>query len=213
MTEPDSLPQDGRQFAPATARNRDPILAILKRVLPPEGTVLEIASGTGEHAVYFAQNLEPRYWLPSDPAPDQRVSVNAWAAKEPCDRLQPPLNIDVTQKSWPVERILPSPPITAIVAINMIHIAPWQACLGLMAGAGRILRPGHVLYLYGPFMRGGVHTAPSNASFDEMLQSQDPRWGVRDMEDVVDAARAQGLDLTEIIEMPVNNLSLAFKRL
>ncbi len=203
---------DARQFAAATTRNREPILAVLDRILPPAGTILEIGSGSGEHAVYFAPRLPGRHWLPSDAAPDKRMSIAAWMEAEPSDNILKPVSVDTKEHHWAVERISPSPRIAAIVSINMIHIAPWRACLGLLAGAVRILQRGQILYLYGPFMRDGEHTAPSNESFDDRLQVENPAWGVRDLEMVADAASLQGLDLAEVVEMPANNLSVIFRR-
>ncbi|TFI54572.1 DUF938 domain-containing protein [Mastigocladus laminosus UU774] len=205
-------PQDARQYAPATQRNREPILEVLKQVLPATGNVLEIASGTGEHAVYFAPRLSPRQWIPSDPNPLHRASIAAWRKYLPCESLQPPLEIDVRESIWMVEEeaLFNTSQITAIVNINMIHISPWAACLGLMAGAGRILPSGGILYLYGPFKRDGKHTAPSNAAFDESLRAQNPEWGVRNLEDVVTAASTNNLSLLNIYQMPANNLSVVF---
>lgn len=208
-----------RQFAPATQRNREPILAVLTQVLPPKGTVLEISSGTGEHAIFFAPRLQPRQWLPSDPNPIARASIAAWRKECPAENLYPPLAIDVREPIWNIEPESPealqghelSEPITAIVNINMIHIAPWDACLGLMAGAKRILPPGGILYLYGPYKQGGQHTAPSNAAFDASLRSQDPEWGVRDLEAVIAAAQDQQLSLVQTYAMPANNLSVVFQ--
>ncbi|MGA1263991.1 MAG: DUF938 domain-containing protein [Prochlorothrix sp.] len=226
---------DLRQFAPATQRNREPIFAILEEILPPDRAVLEISSGTGEHCIHFAPRLAPRPWIPSDPNPSARDSIKAWQAAEPCPNLLPPLDLDVCWELWPLEADLeaelgaspeanPGPeslspwdrerfPLGAIVNINMIHIAPWEACLGLMAGAGRLLPPQGVLYLYGPYKEGGVHTAPSNAAFDESLRSRDPRWGVRDLEAVIEVAAAQGLQHQQTIEMPAHNRSVIFCKL
>ncbi|MBE9232367.1 DUF938 domain-containing protein [Cuspidothrix issatschenkoi LEGE 03284] len=203
---------DKRKFAPATQRNREPILEILLQVLPTRGTILEIASGTGEHATFFSYHLAPRIWLPSDPNPELRESIIAWCEYFPCDTIQPPIDLDASSSIWPVEKEpLPEPHISAIVNINMIHIAPWSACLGLMAGAGRILPPGGILYLYGPYKQNGEHIAPSNATFDQSLQAQNPEWGVRNLEDVVTAAEARNLTLRQTLSMPANNLSLVFK--
>jgi SAM-dependent methyltransferase len=206
--------EDARQYAPATERNRQPILELLLQVLPPSGTVLEVASGTGQHAVFFAPRLHPRQWLPSDPNPLLRASISAWAAHSPSDNLYPPIYLDASAPVWTVEDgLLPNiEPITAIVNINMIHIASWSACLGLMAAAGRILPPKGILYLYGPFKLHGKHTAPSNATFDQSLQAQDPEWGVRDLDDVVAAAQRQQLTLLNTYQMPANNLSVVFQR-
>ncbi len=211
-----------RQHAPATERNREPILEVLLRVLPPWGTILEVSSGTGEHAAFFAPRLSPRKWLPSDPNPQARASIASWRTHSPSDNLYPPLDLDVRAPVWPVEAAtLPewlnrsdfdASPLVAIANINMIHIAPWSACLGLMAGAGRLLPPGGILYLYGPFKQGGEHTSPSNLAFDEALRSQDPDWGVRDLEDVVAAASTQYLTMLETYKMPANNLSVVFQK-
>ncbi|WP_414752271.1 class I SAM-dependent methyltransferase [Anabaena sp. CCY 9910] len=209
-----NTPQDPRKYAPATQRNREPILEVLLQVLPASGTILEIASGTGEHAIFFAPRLQPRKWLPSDPNPELRASITAWMAQFPSDNLYPPVELDASQPIWSVERdaILQDDPIAAIVNINMIHISPWSACLGLLAGAGRILPPGGILYLYGPYKQGGEHTAPSNAAFDESLRSQNPEWGVRNLEDVIAAAKQQNLQLHKTYQMPANNLSVVFRR-
>jgi SAM-dependent methyltransferase len=207
-----NTPADQRKFAPATQRNREPILELLLQILPQHGTILEIASGTGEHATFFSYHLAPRQWLPSDPNPELRASISAWTEFFPCEAMQPPIDLDASSPIWPVEtEPLPEPSISAIVNINMIHISPWSACLGLMAGAGRILPPGGILYLYGPYKQNGEHTAPSNADFDESLQAQNPDWGVRNLEDVVKAAEAQNLTLHQTHPMPANNFSLVFK--
>lgn len=210
---------DFRQYAPATERNRQPILEVLQRVLPPGGTILEIASGTGEHATFFAPRLKAHQWLPSDPDLNHRASIQAWQSYFPSDNLFPPLALDVRESVWPVEHplkldgiVLENNPITAIVCINMIHIAPWSACLGLMAGAGRILPDGGILYLYGPFKQGGKHTAESNKMFDESLRLSNPEWGVRDLEEVIAVAKNHALQYIETIPMPANNLSVVFQR-
>lgn len=205
---------DARQYAPATQRNREPILDILRLVLPASGTVLEVASGTGEHAVFFAPRLQPRQWVPSDPNPQMRASIAAWSTYEPTDNLYPPLAIDVQTPSWFVEKDTSvdweTSPLNAIVSINMIHIAPWSACLGLIAGASRLLPPQGILYLYGPFKRNGQHTAASNAAFDASLRASNPDWGVRDLEEVVAIAQDHALVLEQVYPMPANNLSVVF---
>jgi len=205
-----NAPIDARQYAPATQRNREPILEVLKKFLPSRGNILEIASGTGEHAVFFASHFHPRPWIPSDSNPLSRDSINAWRDRATLDNLQPPLAIDVRDSVWSIEE--KKIEIAAIVNINMIHIAPWSACLGLMAGANRLLAAGGILFLYGPFKREGKHTAPSNFTFDESLRAQNPHWGVRNLEDVVAVAKQQKLSLLEIVEMPANNLSVIFQR-
>ncbi|MGB0562529.1 MAG: DUF938 domain-containing protein [Spirulinaceae cyanobacterium] len=203
---------DRRQFAPATQRNREFILQRLQQILPPQGTVLEIASGTGEHALCFAPQFPGLIWQPSDLSPQALASITAWQEHQPIPNLRPPLALDVCQTPWPVETALPTPPIRAIVNINMIHISPWAACAGLMAGAGRILPAAGVLYLYGPFKRQGQHTAPSNASFDQSLRSSNPDWGVRDLEAVVAIAAQHQLQLEQIQPMPANNLSVVWRK-
>ncbi len=204
--------QDARQYAPATDRNREPILEVLLQVLPRSGTILEIASGTGEHAVFFASRLKDYMWLPTDIDPQRRASIIAWTEYIGCNNIYPPLELDVREPVWAVEEGAVTSPITAIVNINMIHISPWSACLGLMAGAGRILKAGGILYLYGPFKQGGEHTAPSNAAFDESLRAQNPEWGVRNLDDVVAVASAQNFTLKQTSQMPANNLSVVFQR-
>jgi len=191
--------------APAVARNRDPILAVLRRVLPARGTVLEIASGTGEHAVHFAAALPGLTWQPTDCDPDALRSISAHRAAAQLPNLLAPLALEVTASTWPVTHA------DAVVSINMIHIAPWAAAEGLMAGAGRLLAPGGVLYLYGPFKEHGEHTAPSNAAFDASLRAHDPNWGVRDTGDVAELAHVHGFELVERVAMPANNLSLVFR--
>ena len=197
---------DVRRHAPATQRNREPILEILSRILPTRGRVLELASGTGEHAVWFAQYLRPLVWQPSDPDPDMRRSIAAHAAVVRLESLLEPLDIDVTRPDWPTE------PPDAMVCINLIHISPWAAAVGLMAGAQRLLPAGGPLFLYGPFMRDGRHTAESNAAFDQALRSQNPEWGLRDLADVTALAGRHGLSLDEVVDMPANNLSVVFRR-
>lgn len=201
---------DARQYAPATERNREPILKVLSRVLPPQGNILELASGTGEHAVFFAPRLLPCQWYPSDPNPLLRDSIEAWRNYQSVDNLLSPLNIDVCESQWQVEKLKIE--INAIVNINMLHISPWQACLGLMAGSNRILPSGGVLYLYGPYKQNGQHTAESNRSFDESLRRQNPDWGVRDLEDVMRIAKSEALEVQEIVVMPANNLSVVFQK-
>jgi Protein of unknown function (DUF938) len=213
---------DARQSAPATQRNREPILEVLLQVLPANGTVLEISSGTGEHAVFFAPRLQPRQWIPSDPNPTARASIAAWQEQFPAENLFPPIALDVHESPWSVEQEnLPQAllqldlslhPIQAIVNINMIHIAPWTACLNLMAGTERILPTGGILYLYGPFKQGGEHTAPSNATFDASLQAQNPTWGVRNLEDVIEVAQTHFLSCIKTYSMPANNLSVVFQK-
>lgn len=198
---------DQRMFSPTAARNSVPILAVLKRVLPANGVVLEIGCGTGEHAVHFAGAMPSLTWLPSDPDSDSRASTTSWIKFTGLSNVLPPLDIDVCAKSWGVEQ---TAPFDAIVSLNMVHIAPWAASLGLFAGAGRSLRVGGLLFLYGPFMRDGVHNAPSNAAFDASLKARNPSWGLRDIAELERVGESSGLSLRETIEMPANNMSLVF---
>lgn len=200
---------DRRMFSPSAARNSAPILAVLERVLPAKGVVLEIGCGTGEHAVCFAEAMPGLTWLPSDPDADSRASTAGWIRFRELGNVLAPLDLDVCSTVWGVEQ---AAPFDAVVSINMVHIAPWEATLGLFAGAGRVLGAGGLLFLYGPFMRNGVHTAASNAAFDESLKARNPSWGLRDIADLERLAGAARLSLRETIEMPANNMSLVFSR-
>jgi len=202
---------DARLYAPATQRNREPILAVLRRMLPPTGAVLEIASGTGEHAVWLAAQLPGLVFQPSDPQPAHRASSAAWIAASGLANLRAPLALDATTADWEVSADIP-PSLAGILCINMIHIAPWSAALGLVRGAGAALGAGRVLYLYGPFQRGGRHTTASNEAFDRSLRAQNPAWGVRNLETLAAAADAAGFALEEVVEMPANNLSVILRR-
>lgn len=192
--------------SPSVARNRDAILEVLRRVLPKTGTVLEIASGTGEHAVHFAAALPHLIWQPTDQDEQALNSIAAHRAASGLPNLLVPLRLDAAAPDWPVERAV------AVVAINMIHISPWGATQGLMAGAGRVLSPGGVLYLYGAYKENGIHKAPSNEAFDQDLRDRNPEWGIRDLEGVAGLARTYGLDLIDRIPMPANNLSLVLRK-
>jgi SAM-dependent methyltransferase len=196
---------DRRLHAPATSRNREPILAVLRRHLPAQGLVLEIASGSGEHAVHFATALPHLVFQPSDPDPDACASIDAWIASSALSNIRPALGLDVTREPWPVDEA------ATVVCINMVHISPWSATKALVRGAARILQPGGVLYLYGPYKRDGTHTAPSNDAFDASLRARNPDWGVRDLEAVLALAAAQGFDEPAVEPMPANNLSLVFR--
>ena len=197
---------DPKLHAPATQRNRDPIFAVLQRVLPPEGLVLETSSGSGEHATYMAPKLAPRIWQPSDIDPAARASIAAYVADTGAENLLPPVELDVTWPDWPVAQA------AAILSVNMIHIAPWEACLGLLRGAARHLITGGRLVTYGPYRIDGRHTAPSNEAFDASLRGRDPSWGVRDLEAVAAEAHAVGLRLLERVAMPANNFTVVFER-
>ena len=194
-----------RLHAPATLRNREAILAVLREALPSSGLVLEVASGSGEHAAYFAAALPGLDWQPSDPDPAALASIEAWRSEAQLPNLHPPIMLDAAA-AWPVSKA------DAILCINMTHISPWEATLGLMDGAGKALRAGGLLYLYGPFLRDEVETAPSNLAFNASLKARDAHWGLRRVEDVIAAAEGQGLTLDQLVEMPANNLSLLFRK-
>jgi SAM-dependent methyltransferase len=197
---------DARHYAPAAARNRAPILEVLQRHLPSRGLVLEVASGSGEHTAHFATAFPDLVFQPSDPDPRALASIDAWAAALGLSNVRPAIALDATAEVWPIDAA------DAVLCINMIHIAPWAAAVGLMRGAARVLPKGGVLYLYGPFRREGRHTAPSNAAFDRSLRLQNPDWGVRDLEAVVVLAGAQGFAQPTVEAMPANNLSLVFRK-
>ena len=200
--------QDARRFAPATLRNRQPILDVLRRVLPETAQVLEIASGSGEHAVFFASSLPGVIWQPSDVDPANLASIAAWTAALGLQNVCPPLALDVTAPDWPV-----GGEVEAVLCINMIHIAPWAATVGLIQGAALRLRPSCPLILYGPFSRGGAHIADSNREFDLSLRARNPDWGVRDLEAVESLAAAAGFAPAEVVEMPANNLAVILRRI
>jgi SAM-dependent methyltransferase len=197
---------DARLYFPHVARNREPILEVLRRVLPPQGLVLEVASGSGEHAAYFAENLPTLLWQPTESESRALASIAGHRAAADAANLLPPLVLDVTSERWPVERA------DALVCCNMIHITPWAVTEGLMAGAGRTLARGGLLYLYGPYRIDGRHTAPSNQDFDTRLRAQNPQWGIRDLGDVAELAKRCGLELAETVPMPANNFSVIFRR-
>jgi SAM-dependent methyltransferase len=195
-----------RLSAPAAERNAGPILDVLRGALPERGTVLEIASGTGQHAVHFAAALPGIIWQPSDADARARASIAAWRAHSGLANLREPIDLDVCREPWPIEAV------DAIVCINMIHISPWEAAQALMKGAGARIASAGSLVLYGPYRRGGAHTAPSNEAFDADLRSRDPAWGVRDMEEVEALAQAQGFACEARVAMPANNFSLVFRK-
>ena len=199
------MSDDPRRIAPAAARNRDPILAVLRRVLPPRGLMLEVASGTGEHCAFFAAALPALAWQPSDPDAANRASVDAWCAG--LANVRPALPLDAMAEAWPVMRA------DAVLCINMIHIAPWEATLGLLRGAARVVSPGSPLVLYGPYRRVGVETAEGNEAFDASLRAQDTRWGLRALEEVASEAGRAGFGEPDVVEMPANNLTVVFRRM
>jgi SAM-dependent methyltransferase len=192
--------------APAAARNREPILHVLRNCLPRSALVLEIASGTGEHAMWFSRALPAVTWQPTDQDPEALQSIAAWRDTAGLSNLLPPLQLDATAEIWPVEQA------DAVVAINMVHIAPWAATQGLIAGAARVLTSGGLLFLYGPFSEGGVHSTASNAAFDAALRARNPSWGVRDLNEITALALRHGLQAPERIAMPANNLSVVLRR-
>jgi cyclopropane fatty-acyl-phospholipid synthase-like methyltransferase len=197
-----------KRYAPATLRNREPIREILREVLPEQGQVLEVGAGSGEHAVFFAAAFPTIIWQPTDIDPECLASIAAWTAEARLPNLRPPLRLDVRTAPWPG---VADQGFDAVISINMIHMAPWEACQGLMAGAARALRPDGVLLLYGPFMIDGRHTAPSNAAFDASLKAMDPRFGVRDVAAVSQEAVLHGLTLKTLVRMPANNLVLVLQ--
>lgn len=196
-----------KRHAPATERNREPLLAVLREVLPTSGTLLEIASGTGQHAAFFAQAFPGLAWQPTDIGPQDLQSIEAWRAEAALPNLRPALRLDVCEERWPVEAA------DAVLCVNMIHIAPWEACQALMRGAGRVLSPGGCLVLYGPYFVEGRPTAPSNIAFDESLRGRNPAWGVRELGAVTAEALGAGLSRERVVDMPSNNLTVVFRHL
>jgi SAM-dependent methyltransferase len=197
---------DARLYAPATARNREPILQVLRSHLPARGLVLDVASGSGEHVAHFSPAFPDLVFQPSDPDPRARASIDAWTAALRLVNVRPSISLDASAPEWPIAAA------NAVLCINMIHISPWSAAQGLVRGAARLLPAGGMLYLYGPYRRGGQHTAPSNAAFDQSLRARNPDWGVRDLEAVAELAAAHGFGPPAIEQMPANNLSLIFTR-
>lgn len=198
--------------SPATARNRGPILEVLRRILPTSGRVLEIAAGTGDHAVHFAASLPGLDWQPTEADPRMLPEIEARRMASGLANLREARLLAIETPDWAARVGIAPPPLAAIVAINMVHIAPWTATEHLFSGAQDALAAKGVLFLYGPYRRGGSHTAPSNAQFDAMLRHHDPARGVRDLEEVIRLGDESGLILEEIVEMPSNNLSLVFRR-
>lgn len=205
--DPMTATPEGALASPAAARNREPILRVLTAHLPARGRVLEVAAGSGEHAVAFAGALQGLEWTPSDPSAEARASIAAWAGAAGLPNLRPPLALDVLDEaSWP------EGPFAAVLCVNMIHISPWAATEGLTRLAGRVLPVGGLLATYGPYLEAEVPLAASNAAFDESLRARDPAWGLRDRDEVAAAAKAEGLAPTRRVEMPANNLMLLFRR-
>lgn len=199
------MTSDSRRHAPATERNRDAIAAVLRQELPSAGVLLEVASGTGEHIVHFAGLFADLDWQPSDPDPIARESIAAWAVVEGRSNVRAPLDLDAAAAIWPLTAA------DAILCINMVHISPWDATLGLLANGAKLLPVGAPLILYGPYFRDAVETAPSNLAFDMSLRDRDPAWGLRHLEAVDHAAMAQGLEPTRLVEMPANNIMRVYR--
>ena len=196
------MSDDPRREAPSVARNRAVILDALRPLLPPRGLLLEVASGTGEHCAYLAAALPALDFQPTEPEPDGRASIDAWCAGLP--NVRPALSLDATAEDWPIACA------DAVLCINMAHIAPWAATLGLLRGAARVLPPGAPMVFYGPWIRDGVDTAPSNLDFDASLRERNPDWGLRRLEAL--AAAATDFSAPEVIEMPANNVTLVLRR-
>ena len=196
---------DKRRSAPAALRNREPIAEVLKEWLPASGTVLEVASGTGEHAAWFAERFPNLRWQPSDIHSDALASIAAWADTSGLTNLRKPVVIDAGAEDWPVVRA------DAVLNINMSHISPWSASLGLIAGAARLLPVDGPLILYGPWLKDEIETVPSNLAFDADLKARDPEWGLRRVEDFAAAASAKGLGLADVRQMHANNLMMLFR--
>ena len=193
-------------FAPAAERNRQPILDVLRRVLPPRGLVLEVASGTGQHAIFFSEHLRDLRWQPTDASPEALQSIGAWAAEATPPNLLPPIELDVLSPDWPVREA------DALLCINMIHISPWETTEALFQGATKVLAAGSPLVTYGPYRLHGEHTAQSNEAFDQSLRSRNARWGVRDVDDLVELGAQTGFSLQERVGMPANNMTLVWTR-
>jgi hypothetical protein len=195
-----------RRSAPAALRNREPIAEVLREWLPDSGLVLEIASGTGEHVVHFAECFPKLEWQPSDIHADALTSVEAWRRDSGLANVREPITLDASSPEWPVDRA------DAVLSINMVHISPWTSALGLLEGAARLLPPEAPLIMYGPWITSAFETAPSNLEFDQNLRARDPEWGLRSVEEFAAAAAKSGLKLKQTRTMPANNLMLLFLR-
>ena len=198
--------EDAKRHAPATLRNREAIAQVLAKELPASGLVLEVASGSGEHALYFAGHFPQLNWQPSDPDPSAIASIAAWRADSGARNLRAPLQLDASASEWPVAQA------DVIFCANMVHIAPWEATEGLLAGAARVLGKGAPLIVYGPFFEAEIEAAPSNLSFDESLRMRNPAWGIRRRGALEALASAHGFALAQRYEMPANNLTLVFRK-
>jgi len=195
-----------KRHAPATGRNREPIAAVLTEELPETGLVLEVASGSGEHAVHFARTYPRLEWQPSDPDPDALASIAAWREEAGLANLRPPVLLDASAHDWPLNHA------DAVLCINMVHISPLATTKGLLAGAERLLAPGAPLILYGPYLEAEIETAPSNLAFDFDLKSRNPEWGLRSVEWLDEVAASHGFARTCRVAMPANNLTLVYRQ-
>lgn len=195
-----------KQTAPATERNRQPILEVLNRYLPDSGTVLEVSSGTGEHVVHFARHHPALTWHPSDISSEALMSIDAWIAEEGLKNIRPAIRLNTQVHPWPVQKA------DALININMIHISPWESCENLFKGAQTLLSKGAPFFLYGPFLVEGKTTAESNVSFDQSLRHRNSKWGLRELKDVTVLAESHGFKTEEVVEMPANNLTIVFRR-
>jgi hypothetical protein len=202
----ESAATGARRSAPAALRNRQAIAEVLRQWLPRSGLVLEIASGSGEHAIYFAECFPDLEWQPSDVHPDALSSIAAWRAEAGRTNVRPPLVLDASSADWPIDRA------DVLLSINMVHISPWTSALGLLGGAGSLLSAGSPLILYGPWLKQDIDTAPSNADFDADLRRRDPAWGLRRVEDFAAAAEPRGFSLAEVRPMPANNLMMLWRK-
>jgi hypothetical protein len=204
--EPAGVFPDGRILSPSAERNKGPITEILMRVLPAQGDVLEISSGTGQHVLHFAQATPNIRWQPTDRDADCLTSIASWLAQTPTPNVDAPLYLDVHDEIWPVHDV------AAVVCLNMIHIAPPSATAALLRGAANVTARGGILFLYGPFRRNGGHTSTSNEAFDALLKAENPEWGVRNVEDVAHVAASVGFELEQTHDMPANNLAVIFRK-
>jgi len=204
--EPADILPDGRVVSPSAERNKGPIAELLMRVLPEQGDVLEISSGTGQHVLHFAQAMAHLRFQPTEPDADNLKSITAWLASASLPNVNAPIHLDVRDEIWPVGKV------AAVICLNMIHIAPQSATEALLRGAARVMDSGGILFLYGPYRRQGRHISASNEAFDALLRARNPEWGVRNLEDVALLAASEGLKLQEIHDMPANNLAIIFRK-
>ena len=202
---------DQRLIFPATERNRGPIGDLLSQLLPVSGAVLELASGSGEHAVFFQKRFPNLHWQASDPDPDHRASIDAWIRHEGLNHvMSPALNLDVEKRPWPLPRGMASA-LNAVVCINLLHISPALCTTAVLEESALLLPSGAPLIIYGPFMRDGTHTSASNAAFDQSLRERNPQWGLREINTITSLAASSGFKLDAVVPMPANNLTLVLR--